>query len=69
MTGLFVAYVIAISMPSSACEQCVQHNMHQRLAQAMMGFTCTTQFGNCPIPPQPIGSACYCGETAGFVTQ
>jgi hypothetical protein len=37
------------------------------LAQAM-GFTCTTQFGSCPIPPQPVGSVCYCGATAG-VTQ
>ena len=54
--------VASISVPS----QKEANEPAPQLVQSL-GFNCSTQFGVCPIAPQPIGSVCYCGQTPGFV--
>lgn len=38
------------------------------LAQAY-GSICVTEWGNCEVPPQPLGSVCFCGSAQGFIGQ
>ncbi|HEX9905181.1 MAG TPA: hypothetical protein VGA77_09480 [Propylenella sp.] len=67
MIGLLIACLLA--MPVVTTPQAARREAPTQLAQATLGFICTTEFGSCPIPPQPVGSVCYCGETPGFVTE
>ena len=33
------------------------------------GSICQTQFGHCAIAPQQLGTGCYCGIDAGYVSK
>lgn len=33
------------------------------------GVVCSTPWGSCQVPPQPMGSVCFCGGAQGFIAQ
>jgi hypothetical protein len=66
MVGFLVA--LSLTLSSATAPQTPEQESPPQLAQATLGLNCTTPAGICPIPPQPIGSVCYCGQTPGFVT-
>jgi hypothetical protein len=39
------------------------------VASPVYGERCVTKIGWCPIPPQPVGAPCMCGEVEGTTLQ
>lgn len=47
----------------------VQNRSERPVVAQVIGATCQTVIGTCPVSPQPIGTACACGLSPGYVRQ
>ena len=66
MSGLLVAWAVALSIQSHA--QSAYPGPSDQLAQTL-GTSCKTEYGICPVPPQPLNSVCFCADSQGVVTE
>jgi hypothetical protein len=67
MVGLIFACVIGLQMSMPALERPAS-DPSTEFAQ-VLGASCKTEYGTCPIPPQPLNSVCFCGSAQGIVTE
>lgn len=66
MTYLRLISFVALGLLASSDTVVLSKLSSIQLAQGF-GSLCSTPWGTCVVPPQPVGSVCFCGGAQGFI--